>query len=104
MPTVDRERFYLDVYSVVKEIPKGKVLSYGGIARLIGWPYHSRMVGKAMSQIPAELQLPCHRVVNNQGRMVPHWPEQRELLEPEGVRFKSNGCVDMKQHAWKLNY
>ena len=46
MPAVDKEIFYKDVYSVVKEISYGKVISYGAIARLIGWPQHSRMVGK----------------------------------------------------------
>lgn len=102
MPVVDKERFYKDVYSIVKEIPRGKVVSYGGIARLAGWPAHSRMVGKAMSVIPAELRLPCHRVVNNAGRLVPRWPQQRTLLEEEGVAFKANGCVDMKKCVWIL--
>lgn len=102
MPSIDKQQFYQDVYSVVKEIPEGKVLSYGGIARLIGWPNHSRMVGKAMSVIPKELRLPCHRVVNNAGRLVPHWPEQGGLLEAEGVVFKKNGCVDMKKCAWDV--
>ena len=97
----DKETFYQDVYSVVKEIPCGKVISYGEIAHLIGWTKYSRMVGKAMSQIPAALKLPCHRVVNSSGRTVPDWPEQRMLLEEEGVLFKTNGCVDMKRCTWK---
>jgi len=103
MPSViDRDRFYDDVYSIVREIPEGNVISYGGIARLMGWPTHSRMVGKAMSQVPPKLHLPCHRVVNNAGRLVPHWTEHRVRLEKEGVSFRPNGCVDMKKHVWKL--
>ena len=101
MQQPDKAIFYQDVYSVVKEIPRGKVISYGEIARLIGWAQHSRMVGKAMSQVPAALKLPCHRVVNSSGRTVPGWVEQRILLEEEGVLFKGNGCVDMKRCGWK---
>jgi O-6-methylguanine DNA methyltransferase len=97
----DKVSFYQDVYSVVKEIPRGKVISYGEIARLIGWEKYSRMAGKAMSQVPAALKLPCHRVVNSSGRTVPGWEEQRMLLEKEGVLFRANGCVDMKKCGWK---
>ena len=100
MPSLNKEAFYKDVYSVVKEIPSGKVISYGEIARFIGWPQHSRMVGKVMSAIPKELKLPCHRVVNSLGKMAPHWPEQKELLLLEGVLFRKNGCVNMKCCIW----
>jgi len=100
MPAVDKEIFYKDVYSIVKEISYGKVISYGAIARLIGWPQHSRMVGKAMSQVPPALKLPCHRVVNSQGKTVPGWEEHKKLLEKEGIVFNANGCVNMKKYAW----
>ena len=46
--------------------------------------------------------LPCHRVVNSQGRLVPGWTEQRALLESEGVRFRANGFVDMKKSQWEF--
>ena len=97
----DKTSFYQDVYSVVKEIPRGKVISYGEIARLIGWGKYSRMVGKTMSQVSDTLKLPCHRVVNSSGRTVPGWEEHRILLEKEGVLFRANGCVDMKKCGWK---
>ena len=100
MPEIDKETFYKDVYSVVKEIPFGKVLSYGEIARLIGWSQHSRMVGKAMSQVPTASELPCHRVVSSQGKTVPGWEEHQKLLEKEGVIFSKSGCVNMKKYAW----
>lgn len=44
---------------------------------------------------------PCHRVVNHAGRTAPGWREQKMLLEDEGVEFKVNGCVDMKQYQWE---
>ena len=55
---------------------------------------------QAMFNAPRELNLPCHRVVNSQGRLAPNWTEQRELLEKEGIAFKKNGCVDLKKHIW----
>ena len=99
---MDRNAFSQEVYSVVAAIPVGRVVTYGQIAYLIGKPQCSRMVGQAMHNIPAELNLPCHRVVNSQGRLAPFWEEQRGLLEQEGVFFKGNGCVDLKQSGWEI--
>lgn len=99
---IDRKSFYQEVYEVVGEIPRGSVSTYGQIARLLGKPQYSRMVGHAMCEAPASLKLPCHRVVNSQGRLVPGWDKQRELLCAEGVAFKKNACVDLKKCLWKL--
>ena len=88
-----------EVYAVVAQIPAGKIVSYKQIARLIGMPDHARRVGRAMASAPAEL--PCHRVVNSAGRTAPGWPQQRELLEKEGVRFKANGCADVVRFMWE---
>lgn len=96
-----RESFYNDVYAIVAEIPPGKVISYGEIAFLLGEPQHSRMVGRALRLIPAGISVPCHRVVNGQGRTAPGWLEQRQLLAEEGVLFKKNGEVDMKKCGWR---
>ena len=95
------ETFCNEVYSVVREIPAGRVVTYGDIAALLGMPQYSRMVGRALKQVPAGLSLPCHRVVNAIGRLVPGWDEQRQLLSDEGVSFRKNGCVDLKLHRWK---
>lgn len=92
---MDRAQFYKEVYSIIKEIPYGNVSTYGKIAQLIGKPQCSRMVGQALSHAPEEQHLPCHRVVNSQGRLVPGWQKQKELLEKEGITFKPNGCVNM---------
>lgn len=90
-----------EVYDIVRQIPAGRVVSYGQIARLIGQPNQARRVGVAMKNAPAERQLPCHRAVNSQGRTVPGWSEQRLLLEAEGVRFTSDSRVDMKSFVWR---
>lgn len=100
MPALQTDKFYAEVYDVVRQIPPGRVLSYGRVAELVGFPNHSRLVGKAMHDAPLELGLPCHRVVNSVGRTVPGWHQQAILLMSEGVRIKPNGCVDMKAHEW----
>ena len=99
---MNRTTFLQDVYSVVAAIPEGCVVTYGQIASLVGRPQSSRMVRQAMYNVPEELHLPCHRVVNSRGRLVPGWTEQRVLLENEGVRFKTNGFVDMKKSQWEF--
>lgn len=100
-PRVDKEAFFRDVYAVVAEIPAGRVISYGEIALLLGKPQYSRLVGRALRLVPHELHLPCHRVVNSQGRMAPGWLEQKQLLEDEGIVFKQGGDVDMKKCRWQ---
>lgn len=89
-----------EILSAVEEIPEGRVASYGQIARLIGREKNSRLVGKVLSRAELYGVYPCHRVVNHAGRLAPHFPEQRERLEREGVAFRPNGCVDMKKHRW----
>lgn len=100
-PRIDKDAFFRDVYAVVAEIPVGKVISYGEIALLLGKPQYSRLVGRALRLVPTELHLPCHRVVNSQGRIAPGWPEQKQLLSDEGVIFKPGGSVDMKKCKWQ---
>ena len=94
------ERLIYEILSAVEEIPEGSVASYGQIARLIGRDRHSRLVGKVLSMAAYYGDYPCHRVVNHAGRLAPHFPEQRHLLQEEGVGFKENGYVDMKQFQW----
>lgn len=99
---VDVEAFRQEVFGIVAAIPYGKVTTYGQLAWLAGFPTCSRLVGRVLRGAPATLDMPSHRVVNSQGRTVPHWREQRELLEAEGVVFKDNGCVDLRCCRWLL--
>lgn len=97
------------VYDLVRQIPAGKVLTYGKIAQWAGYPSYARMVGRAMHEAPDTedlteaknaQSLPCHRVVNSNGRTVPGWTEQHQLLAAEGVCFKRNGEVNLRECLW----
>ncbi|MBD5299589.1 MAG: cysteine methyltransferase [Bacteroides sp.] len=88
------------VKEIVAAIPEGMVATYGDVAALAGEPTHARQVGKILGAIGMESEIPCHRVVNSEGRPAPHWLEQRLLLQREGVTFRRNGNVDMKRHRW----
>ncbi len=92
-----------EILSAVSEIPEGKVVTYGQIAALIGRERGARLVGKVLSVAGFYGDYPCHRVVNAAGRTAPHFSEQRALLEEEGVEFKENGTVDMKNINGNVN-
>ena len=100
--TPEQARAFRDaVLNIVSQIPRGRVTTYGHIAALAGWPSHSRMVGRTLRYTPGAESLPCHRVVNKEGRTAPGWSRQRPLLGEEGIHFKSNGHVDMSRHLWE---
>ena len=89
------------VFSVVEQIPPGRVTTYGQIAWAIGRPQYARLVGRILSRAEWYGDFPCHRVVNHAGRLAPHYYEQRRLLTEEGVGFLPNGNVDMKKYQWE---
>ena len=87
-----------EIYAVVGRIPKGKVTTYGNVARLVGNPRLSRVVGYALHVNPNPERIPCHRVVNRFGEVSSAFAfgggnRQRELLLKEGVEFDSDGRV-----------
>lgn len=97
--------FYEKVYEIVKKIPCGRVASYGQIAMMAGNPRASRAVGQALHHNPSQKEIPCHRVVNREGRLAPAFAfggtdAQRQLLRCEGIAFDDDGYVDMKKYAW----
>lgn len=94
------------IYEVVCKIPKGKVATYGQVAMLAGNPRWSRVVGYALHNNPKPMVIPCHRVVNREGRVAPAFAfggefVQRELLEKEGIVFKKDGLIDLKKYLWQ---
>lgn len=99
-PVLDDELIY-EILSVIEEIPAGCVATYGQIARLIGREKNARLIGKVLSHASYYGEYPCHRVVNHTGRLVPGWPEQRDLLAQDGVFLKDSDHVDLKQYQWK---
>jgi methylated-DNA-protein-cysteine methyltransferase-like protein len=98
--------FFRQVYRLVRRIPRGKVLTYGQIATLVGAPHMARQVGWAMHGCPPGL--PWHRVIGAGGKILINSLSagegpllQRKLLELEGVRFIGKH-VDMVKHQWVL--
>lgn len=92
------------IYEVVKSIPKGRVATYGQVARLAGNPRWSRVVGYALHVNPAPGIIPCHRVVNQEGKLAPSFAFggseiQRELLETEGIVFEEDGTIDLEKYG-----
>ncbi|OOM81462.1 methylated-DNA--[protein]-cysteine S-methyltransferase [Clostridium sp. BL-8] len=100
MKKIMNEQLIYEILSVVEEIPEGKVATYGQIARLIGRDKNARLVGKVLSKAEFYGRYPCHRVVNHAGRLAPGWQEQQFLLLEEGVSFKNENHVDMKENQW----
>jgi methylated-DNA-protein-cysteine methyltransferase-like protein len=89
------------VYKLVKQIPKGKVTTYGEIAKKLHMS--PRTVGTALHLNPYEGEVPCHRVVNRDGRIAPGFAfggigAQRKLLEREGVEFKDETHLDLSHY------
>ena len=100
--------FFENVYEAVQLIPRGKVATYGQIARMIGAPRSSRAVGYALHVNPRPGVIPCHRVVNREGRLAPAFafggPEiQARLLESEGVRVSADFTVDLEKYLWQTS-
>ncbi len=89
-----------EIYRVVRHIPRGYVMTYGGVAAAAGNPRMARTVGWALHVNPEPGVIPCHRVVNREGRLAPAFAfggeeVQRVLLEKEGVPFLPDGRVDL---------
>ena len=90
------------IYQVVCKIPKGCVATYGQVALLAGNPRWARVVGYALHNNPAPMVIPCHRVVNREGRVAAAFAfgggdTQRALLEAEGIEFMADGSIDLKR-------
>jgi methylated-DNA-protein-cysteine methyltransferase-like protein len=94
------------VYRLVRQVPRGRVVSYGGIAALLGQPRAARGVGQALHALPDDTDVPWWRVVNRNGELsirgVLHGAaRQRQLLRAEGVRFDRGGRIDWRRFGWR---
>ena len=100
------DSFFEQVYAVARLVPKGRVTSYGAIAKYLGAARSSRMVGWAMNGAHSvKPKVPAHRVVNRIGLLTGkhHFDTEtkmKELLEKEGVKIKNDQVVDFKKRFW----
>ena len=90
----------------MRRIPRGRVATYGQVARLAGLPGRARQVGYALAALDEDSRVPWHRVVNAQGRISlrqdggPGAILQRLRLRKEGVRLRPNGSIGLDRHLW----
>ena len=97
------EPFTNIVVEIIRRIPAGRVMSYGGVARNAGNPRAARQVSRILHSCSEKQQLPWHRVINSRGEISltgPGYDLQRQLLEAEGVVF-AGGKVDLKVYEWQ---
>jgi methylated-DNA-protein-cysteine methyltransferase-like protein len=100
-------QFHRLVYRIVRQVPHGKVVTYGQVAAILGHPRAARAVGQALRMLPPALQrvVPWQRVINAAG-CISHRGDilrpdmQRARLESEGVRFDRRGKVDLRRLRW----
>ena len=99
------DRSYAKIYGVVSRIPKGRVATYGQVASLARLPRQARLVGYALHTLPADSDVPWHRVVNAAGKIslradgLGHDELQAHLLRREGVRFVA-GAIPLDRYRW----
>lgn len=101
----EKSDLYETIYALVREIPRGRVTSYGAIARSLGLTSGARVVGYAMNAAHSYADVPAHRVVNRNGLLTGkhHFGagnEMQQLLEAEGVRVEENAVQDFDRVFW----
>lgn len=101
----ENQNFFQKVYEVARQIPEGRVTSYGAIAKYLGMARSARMVGWAMNGAGNEEGVPAHRVVNKIGLLTGkhHFDGtnlMQQLLENEGIEVVDNQIIDFESHFW----
>jgi methylated-DNA-protein-cysteine methyltransferase related protein len=94
------------IYAVVRQVPAGRVTTYGTVAKLVAGAT-ARIVGYAMASTPKGSNVPWQRVINSQGKISPHGAGygstiQRKLLEEEGIIFDQNQKIDLDKFGWPI--
>jgi methylated-DNA-protein-cysteine methyltransferase-like protein len=103
------DNFFERVYDIVRQIPHGKVTSYGAIAKALGAARSARMVGWAMNASHNLDNVPAHRVVNRKGLLTGkhHFDGtnlMQQLLENEGIKVVDNQIIDFEKHFWEPDF
>lgn len=102
-----KQNTFTEIYSRVKEIPLGRVATYGQIAALVSMGLPARIVGYALNGLPDGSDIPWHRVINRNGEISyspsrnQHDSLQRQLLEQEGIVFTAPGRIDLDKYLWR---
>ena len=101
--------FFEKVYEIVKQVPKGQVVTYGQVACAVGSPRAARQVGWALHVNPEPGVIPCHRVVNRFGSLAPAFAfggeeVQAQLLRNDGVEVKEDYTVDLQKYLYQGNF
>lgn len=102
-PGRERELVEQRIHAIVDSIPRGRLATYGDVAREAGLPRRARLVGRVLSELPVGSGLPWHRVVNAAGRLSPRpggTAEQRRRLRREGIAVTSGERVDLARLRW----
>ena len=103
--TMAEDNFFERVYEIARQIPYGKVTSYGAIAKALGTARSARMVGWAMNACHNRDDVPAHRVVNRKGLLTGkhHFDGtnlMQQLLESEGIEVVNHQIIDLEKHFW----
>lgn len=97
--------FTKSVIEIIKSIPEGRVMTYGGIARAAGNPRGARQVSRALHSMSRSHNLPWHRVINSKGEISMEGEAlktQRELLESEGIQFINEKRLSLKKYEYEV--
>lgn len=102
---MEEKNFFERVYEVARQIPVGRVTSYGAIAKSVGASKSARMVGYAMNSAKNLADVPAHRVVNRNGLLTgkSHFGDHsamQQMLAAEGIKVKDNKILDFEKHFW----
>ncbi|MEO8516342.1 MAG: MGMT family protein [Flavobacterium sp.] len=102
----ENENFFERVYEIARQIPEGRVTSYGAIAKALGTARSARMVGWAMNAAHSMEDIPAHRVVNRKGLLTGKFHFDgtnlmQQLLENEGIEVVNNQIIDFEKHFWE---
>lgn len=105
-PSTISDSFFERVYAIVRQIPNGRVTSYGAIAKALGTARSARMVGWAMNASHGLEDVPAHRVVNRKGLLTGkhHFDGtnlMQQLLESEGIKIQDNQILDLEKYFWE---
>lgn len=103
MSKEESKTFALQVYAIIAAIPAGKVVTYGQIAQMAGMPTYIRQVCFILRHLPKGSKLPCHRIINSQGRLSVKddtYQDYKLKLIAEGIKFNVKDKIDLKKYGW----